>query len=179
MKDHFSRLRSMVQMATSLVFDDDGNATCLGADEDDELNPTVGYHFGFYSRPNDGTRGLVLKADGEGNTSFLIAFRDKQYEMTLSKGEVGIKNAFNATLLLDKDGQIILNGGTKKVARVDDTVNAGWLVFTPNVPPAGAASLIYLPPETLPVPNNILYPPPMVLLHLTGKIDSGADKVKA
>lgn len=118
-----SVLGFLIELVTDLVVDSDGNATCKGAG-DHELGPTVGWHFGFYSRPNDGARGLVIKADGEGNTSFLIAFRDKQYEMSLEKGECGMQNAFSASVLLNKNGEIVLNGGSKKVARVDDTLTA-------------------------------------------------------
>jgi hypothetical protein len=112
------RLRLVVQMVSDLVFDDDGNATCKGAADDDDLAPTVGWHLGFYSRPNDGARGVVVKADGQGNTSFLFAWRDKQFELSLQKGECGVKapNSSGGSTLWDKDGNIIsIPGGSGKV----------------------------------------------------------------
>lgn len=120
MKKHgaFQRLRGMVQMVSDLVFDDDGNATCTGVSDDqeeDSYSPTVAYHFGFYSRPSK-ARGLIIKADGQGNTSFLVGFRDKQYEITLSKGEVGVQNEFGASTLWDKNGNVVTTpGGSGKV----------------------------------------------------------------
>lgn len=134
MKSHLARLKSMVQLVTGVSFDDDGNSTCKGVDDDDDLSPTVGWHFGFYSRPNDGARGVALKADGQGNTSFLIAWRDKQYELSLQKGEVGVQNAFGASTLWDKNGNIIatpggsgtvqLAGSTYSLLKTEDFLNA-------------------------------------------------------
>jgi len=114
-----ARMKLMVEYVTDVKVDEDGNATCSGVD-DHPLAPTVGYHFGFYSRPNDGARGLVLKADGQGNTSFLIAWRDKQYELSLEKGECGMKNAFDAQILLDKNGIVNLNGSDHPLPKWDD-----------------------------------------------------------
>jgi hypothetical protein len=105
----------MVQLVTGIEIDEDGTATCQGADGD-ELEPTVGWHFGFYSRPADGARGAVLKADGRGNTALLFCYRDKQYELSLQKGEAGVQNAFGASTLWDKNGNIIATpGGSGKV----------------------------------------------------------------
>lgn len=118
----FHRLRGMVQLVKDLVIDDDGNATCTAVSDDEEEDkyaPTVGYHFGFYSRPSN-ARGVIIKADGQGNTSFLIGFRDKQYEMTLSKGEVGIQNEFGANLLLDKNGIVNINGTDYSLIKTED-----------------------------------------------------------
>jgi hypothetical protein len=100
-----SLFKLIAEFVTELVFDADGNATAKGLD-DHNLAPTAGYHFGFYSRPKDGARGIVLKLGGEGNSSILVAFRDKQYEMTLEKGECGMQNAFEASILLDANGKI-------------------------------------------------------------------------
>jgi hypothetical protein len=119
--EHLSRLRLMVERVTDLAFSDTGTATSKGLG-DGELFSAVGYHFGFYSRPNDGARGVVLKADGQGNTSFLIAWRDKQYELSIDKGEVGIQNAFSAYTKWDKNGNIISTpGGSGKVQLGGDT----------------------------------------------------------
>ncbi len=111
-------LRYLVELVTDLVFTDDGTATAKGA-SDSELDVPVGWHFGFYSRPKDGARGVVVKADGQGNTAILVGYRDKQYEMSLSKGEVGLKNAFDASILLNKDGDIIQTSKSGRTVQVN------------------------------------------------------------
>jgi len=113
-----SRYRSLVEIVTDLVFDDDGVAEGKGAG-DSEIETAVGWHFGFYSRPKDGARGVVIKADGQGNTAFLVAFRDKQYELSLQKGECGMKNAFDASILLNKDGEVVLGSSANGAIRID------------------------------------------------------------
>jgi phage gp45-like len=127
-----ARLASMVEVVTGIKMTSAGVVTSQGAEDDGdhELDSEAAWHFGFYSRPLDGARGVVLKADGQGNTSFLIGYRDTQYELTLEKGEVGIKNAFDAEILLDENGQVIVNQGTKKVARVDDTLTRSTALAT-------------------------------------------------
>jgi hypothetical protein len=108
------RLRNAIQLVRDIVIDSDGNAKCTGIDDEDQYEPTVGYIFGFQSRPTT-SRGVMLKSDGQGNTSFLVAFRNKQYELSLQKGEVGIKNEFDASTLWDKDGNITSVPGSGKV----------------------------------------------------------------
>lgn len=113
-----SRFRLLVDVVTDLVFTDNGTVTGSGSGDSD-LESAVGWHFGFYSRPKDGARGVVVKADGQGNTSFLVAFRDRQYEMSLQKGEVGIKNAFDASILLDQSGNVIATAKTGQTVQVN------------------------------------------------------------
>lgn len=116
MKAHLDRLRNMVQFVTGVDFDDNGVATGTGVDDDDKIDSAVGFHFGFYSRPKQGANGVVLKADGQGNSSFMFSWGDKQYALTLSRGEVGVQNAFGASTVWDKDGNVITTpGGSGKV----------------------------------------------------------------
>lgn len=132
-KSHLARLRLMVERVSNIVFGSNGVATSEGLDGS-ELESAVGMHFGFYSRPKDGARGWVLKADGQGNTSLLVCWRDKQYELTLQKGEVGVQNAFGASTLWDKNGNIIetpsgsgtvqLAGSTYSLLKTEDFLNA-------------------------------------------------------
>jgi phage gp45-like len=131
------RIGMMVQLLTDLIFDDNGGVTGKGHDDED-IDATVGWHFGFYSRPLDGARGAVLKADGKGNTSFLICFRDKQYELSLQKGECGFKNAFDAYLLLNQQGVLELNGSVQKAVRGDDL--QAWLTSHTHGTPVGPSS---------------------------------------
>ncbi len=114
----------MVEFVTGIKMDSDGVATSQGHAEDGvhELDSETAWHFGFYSRPKDGARGVVLKADGQGNTSFLIGYRDKQYELSLNKGEVGAKNAFDAYWLLNQSGELELNGTGQKLLMADDFI---------------------------------------------------------
>lgn len=124
-----NRLALMVEIVTDIAMEASGLASSRGThglseDEGHELDSETAWHFGFYSRPKDGARGVVLKADGEGNTSFLICYRDKQYELSLEKGEVGLKNAFDAYVLLNKDGKLELNGTAYKGPKWDD-----WLQY--------------------------------------------------
>ena len=69
-----SRLGSIVEFVTDIVMASTGVAKSKGSGEH-PLSSEAGWHFGFYSRPKDGARGLVLKADGQGNTSFLVGYR--------------------------------------------------------------------------------------------------------
>jgi phage gp45-like len=122
---HLDRLALLVEIVTDIVMGSNGVATSqgthlLGEDDGHPLESETAWHFGFYSRPKDGARGVVLKADGEGNTSFLFCFRDKQYELSLEKGEVGAKNAFNAYWLLNKNGVLELNGTDYALPKWDD-----------------------------------------------------------
>lgn len=113
-------LRGIVEFVTDLVMASDGTTTSKGLG-DHELESQAGWHFGFYSRPKDTARGVVIKADGQGNTSLLIAWRDKQYEMTLEKGEVGIQNAFDAKILLDKNGTIAVTSKSGRKIELNGT----------------------------------------------------------
>jgi hypothetical protein len=85
---------------------------------------------------------------------------------------------------LDDDGKRSIAGddirlgdpeAEKAVALDEDESDCGALYWTPNVPPGGAATLVYAPP---PGP----YPPavaPTVKFEITGKLDASAEKVKA
>lgn len=104
-----SRIGAILELVSDIAFGSGGTATSKG-DGDHELESAVGWQFGFYSRPNNGCNGFVLKNDGQGNHSLLLAYRDSQYEMTLQQGEVGIANAFGASLFMKNDGSTHING---------------------------------------------------------------------
>jgi phage gp45-like len=109
-------LGGLVTIVTDLDIDDSGNATCTDGEDEDKLEPTVGWQFGFYARPKTKVRGIVIKVGGRGNNSVAVAFRDKQYELSLQKGEAAVQNAFGASTLWDKNGNIISTpGGSGKV----------------------------------------------------------------
>jgi hypothetical protein len=80
-------------------------------------------------------------------------------------------------VLGSEDGKVLLGEetGTKPVCLDQDESDAGMLLFTPNVPPGGAASLAYIPPPgPYPPPT-----PPIVQLALKAIIDATAMKVEA
>lgn len=114
----------LLEFVTDIVMNADGTIDAKGADDRD-VSAAVGWHFGFYSRPKDGSVGVTLNFMG---MSLLIAYRDQQFEMSLEKGEVGMQNAFSASMLLDKNGNVIQKpGGSGKVrlgdlATTDDAV---------------------------------------------------------
>lgn len=148
MKKALERLKFMVQLVTGLRVDDDGNFTAKGADDED-LDGTVGWHFGFYSKPKDDARGAIVKADGRGNVAFLFCFRDKQYELSLQQGEVGLKNAYEAYLLLNSAGVLELNGKSYK-AVLGDLMKAAYDAHIHGTPvgPSGT--------PTVPMPASAL-----------------------
>ncbi len=103
-------LQSIVEYVTDLVFADDGTVDCKGAKSDDEdghpIKATTAWHLGFYSRPLDGAIGVLVKGAGKSGVSFLVGFRDKQYEISLDKGDVAVANAAGAVSKWDKNGKI-------------------------------------------------------------------------
>lgn len=131
-----SRMRFMVELVTDIVMAASGLARSKGSG-DHPLSSETAWHFGFYSRPKDGARGVVLKADGQGNTSFLIGYRDKQYELSLEKGECGMRNAYDAQVLLNQDGDVIAtaasgrtfqaNGSDYAMPKWDDGATGGFV----------------------------------------------------
>lgn len=64
--------------------------------------------------------------------------------------------------------EVIFNGGTKKVAREDDSISAGTLTGTC---PAGAVTFTHTPPGGAPTAG--------LTATLTGKVTTGANGVKA
>lgn len=137
MKRIVRALSSMIEYVTDVQFNDDGSVSAKGMDDSD-LAPAIGYHFGFYSRPLDGAVGTVIKGDGKGGFSFLFAWRDRQYELSLQKGEVGIQNAFGAFVLLDKNALVNLNGSAQSAVRGEDI--KAWLEAHTHGTPVGPSS---------------------------------------
>lgn len=95
-----------LEYVTEIVMNDDGTIDASGAG-DRPVTTEVGPRFGFYSRTKDGAVGVVLRFAG---LSFLVAYADAQFSMSLQKGEVGLQNAFGANILLDKNGIVNING---------------------------------------------------------------------
>lgn len=127
--------------------------------------------------------GLLFPDGGDGSASFLPNWwGDNDSGLFAPAGETLHVEAKDQDVKVDASAagkKVLLQGGGKGVARMDDTVNCGWLYFTPNVPPGGAATLVYLPPDTVPVPTPLLYPTPGVLMPLRGKIDGASNKTES
>lgn len=87
--------------------DDDGTGTGTASDGDEYDFEFCAGPFGFRSRPMDGAGGLMFKVGGEGGTAFVIGFRDRQYEISLEKGESAAYGASGCNTKWDKDGNII------------------------------------------------------------------------
>lgn len=101
-----------LEYVTGIVMNDDGTIDASGAG-DRPVTTETGQRFGFYSRTKDDAVGVVLSFAG---LSFLVAYADAQFSMSLQKGEVGIQNAFSASVLLDKNGNVTqIPGGSGKV----------------------------------------------------------------
>lgn len=66
--------------------------------------------------------------------------------------------------------ELRFDGGTRPIARVDDTADAGHLVIVGSP----VTAITYFPPGTLPTPA-----PPGTVIALTAKINSGNTKFKA
>lgn len=135
-EDKLGRLRGMVDYVTDLVFEDDGTASAKGAKVDDDdgeaLTPTVAWHLGFYSRPLDGASGIVLKADGRGGTSFLIGYRNRQYEISLEKGECAMVNEAGAFVKCNKDAVVEVNGTDYHLPKFDHFLNGDVTASPPG-----------------------------------------------
>lgn len=109
-------LMGIVEFVTDIVMDADGTATMKGAKSDDEvghpIDAAVAWQLGFYSRPLDGASGVVVKAGGRGGVAFLVGWRNRQYELSLDKGDVAMANEAGAVVKLDKDGKITADATT-------------------------------------------------------------------
>lgn len=162
-------------------------------------SPYAGNGFGFYAADMAVDDDVLIGAP-DGNPNHGVVVLARLFSKAEPPPQLGIDHPEDVALVVKKDktirvavsgggnvaitvvdGKVLLGGesGTKPVARKDDAVKAGWLVFTPNVPPGGAANLQYLPPGTVPTPTVALYPPPLVLLALSGTIDGGSGNVEA
>jgi phage gp45-like len=112
---------------SSAVGDDDEVET---GDGDDSQRPVRRIEpFGVRSRPPSKVRTLQLRL-GSSTTLFLGVASTNGYGPTdLDDGDTALYNAHAAEVRCKGD-DVVVNGGTKKVARVDDTAKAGTLMAT-------------------------------------------------
>lgn len=142
-------------------------------------------HFGFRSRPLKDVWTLRVAATGGPTNNVTVAEDSRRYGPSdLQDGEVALFNSVaGVEVRLDHDGNInaqsaagkvvSLQGGDRGVARLNDDVDCGTLVFTPNAGTT-AAVLSYIPPGGTVTPPT----PPTINIPLKGKISSASDKTK-
>lgn len=110
--------------------------------------------WGLRWRPPSGVMGAILRAAGGVSNGMLIGISTKRYgPANLAQGEVELYCVATGTSVkLDKDGKItitaasgqdvVVNGGTLKVAREHDALNVGTLT---GMSPAGPVNFVYVP----------------------------------
>lgn len=140
--------------------------------------------FGFFGIPFPNQPCMVLTRYGD--NGFVLPLGNARYKPgELKRGEVGLYcGKSQTTIRLKPDGTItidaapgqdvVVNGGTQAVARVDDSVNAGTVLL---VAPMGLLSSVqYFPPgAALPMP----LPTGAITVKLdAGVITSGANHFK-
>jgi phage gp45-like len=161
----------ILEIVSDIVVDALGRFTAKGALERDTTGEAA-WHFGFYSRPKDGADGVVVRGSPRGGFAILVGYRDRQYEISLEKGECAMANAFGAKVVLDKDGRVVMNGGSKGVARLDDTCDAGTLTLTFAAPTAITGAYVAPDGTSTSIATN-------VPLRLKAKINSASGTVRA
>jgi phage baseplate assembly protein V len=147
--------------------------------------------YGFTSVPLEGAEVILLCAGGRREHAVAIAVDDRRHRLKgLADGEVALYHKDGAKVLLKSDGSIeispksgsdvVLAGGSAKVARKDDTTSSGKLEWKNNA--------LQWTPEGGGTPTTIMtYTPGTGGESLTavnaatiaGKITSGAEHSKA
>jgi len=140
-------------------------------------------HFGFRSRPPKDVWALRVAATGGATNNATVAEDSRRYGPSdLEDGEVALyNNVAGVELRFDRDGNInaqsangkvvSLQGGDRGVARLNDDVDCGTLIFVPGPP----AALTYVAPGGA-MPNPM--PSGAATIALKGKIISASDKTK-
>ena len=125
------------------------------------------YHLpGFYSRPHDGLTGVFLDVKG---MNIVIATHDYKLDFSFEKGEGQIfsydaDGNILSSAKCNKDGEFIVNSGTRDAARKDDATLIDSVTDSAFISWIAAVSSAL---SITPVPAII-----------TGKINEGTDKVK-
>jgi len=152
-------------------------------------------HFGFRSVPPAGTRQILVHPEA-GSTQAVSVAEDDQHAGpgSLANGETSLYSKANsAVLIADKDGHtkitssgssnVVLNGGSLKVARDTDPTGSGTLACVMAGPVAGitTATITWVPegggaPTTLAV-LNFVGTGTGGSVHVVGKITDGAPHI--
>lgn len=112
--------------------------------------PLLAHAPGVAVKVSAGARVLIGWREGDPRKPYAMAFENDRARLT----------------------EIAFDGGTKGVARIDDTVDGGTLYLTVNPSTGAVTAVVHVPPGGTPVPGAVAVP-------LSGKITTGAAKVKA
>jgi len=126
---------------------------------------------GVFSKPHDGARGLVIDTGG---FNIVVATHDYTFDEEIEQGETLLYSyddtgALKGKILIDIDGKIIVNDGTKYAARKDDgtivdaVTDSEFITWIATV----SAYINGLAPGTIPKPPETV----------TGKITEGTEEV--
>lgn len=157
-----------------------------GDDDSDGSMPLLRAEpFGFFGVPMPNQPCITFIRRGDNGV--VICIGNSRYRPSNTKrGEAGLYCAKEGTTIwLKQNGEVrinagasqnvVVNDGTKSVARVDDTVDAGTLLLIAPMGILGAAQ--YFPAGT-PLPSPL--PTGAIAVKLgNGKITTGADRFKA
>lgn len=135
----------------------------------------AGPGFGLYAPPGKDDEVQVLVPGGEWDHGLVLGPR--MWSASDPPPQAAIDHPADFVLVAKADanvrisvqggGDVILNGGSLKVARDTDDVDCGAYVFVPGT---GDASLTWVPPGAPAMPG---------MVAVAGKISGGADHVKA
>ncbi len=173
------------------ISDSDGMlVTTTTGDEDEEpVEIPLYQQYGFASRPDDPdangeAQGVLFYRHGRGNGALMLCADDGRYRVAIDKGEVVVYHKSGASVLLNKDGDIILApaagrnidlaGDAHLVARKDDpvttnmadAVNLAWDAFFSAL---AAAVDTHVSPGVV--------PPPLATLYNTAKASAMGGKI--
>jgi phage gp45-like len=139
-------------------------------------------HFGFRSRPPKDVWVLRVAATGGATNNATVAEDSTRYGPSdLGDGEVALYNSVRGLeVRFDSDGNIklqsasgklvSLQGGDRGVAREQDSVDCGTLIFVPG--PSAALSYVQPGGQMPPIPQGA------TTIALKGVISSASDKTK-
>lgn len=86
---------------------------------DEDLSAFDAQPFGLASRVPDGTELVIVRSGGQW---VILGARDRTYRPSLQDGEAALYST-QAALVAQLDGALVYAGGTREVARVNDSVS--------------------------------------------------------
>ena len=130
--------------------------------------PVLASRAGDYALPAAGDQVACLLDDGPGGIGVIlgVVYSDADAPPLSDAGQRSIASDDLRLGDPEADTAVGLDG---------DESDCGMILFIPNVPPAGAASISYIPPPG-PYPPPV---PPIIQLALKGQLAAGALKVTA
>lgn len=191
------RVANVAQVSSVTLTSTDGKGEGVDgrpSDESSQRSVRRMQHSGFRSRPLNQSDALFLTTEGGASKAVVVA-EDDHVSVTLAEGEAQAYSpaAPACRIYFDKDGvlhidadtnngrDVIVNGGTHKVHRVNDHGNGGELVLVLGLAgglPVFAAGTQYTDPDgTTHVPMGL--PSSTIDISFVTKATEGADHLKA